>query len=115
MYQRVQFAAGPLSHELLNEAWFAVTVLSTTAMECSMRGIPAFLCAWLDYSPYAYVEQMAKFGAGRRLDKPDEILRIPEMLGNECGPVRSGLWEPIAPEFLEQLLSGERQAIAAAV
>jgi hypothetical protein len=113
--KRVCFAEGLLTEKLLESTWFAVTVLSTTAVECSTRGIPAFLCAWIEYSNYAYSEQFAKFGAGVPLRSPDEIASIPARL-TDFSPARSSdLCHPIEPERLEDLLSGTPVEVAAAV
>jgi len=47
--------SGPLTEELLSKAWFGITILSTVATECAVRGIPCFLCKWLESWPYGYV------------------------------------------------------------
>lgn len=111
----MQIVTGPLTEELLANTWFGVSVLSTAAMDCSMRGVPAFLCAWLDYSSYGQLEQMTKFGAGMRLDSPEEIPLIPARLDRLSGPAVHALWEPIEAERLEELFAGVQQKIAAAV
>jgi len=97
---------GPLSDELLEEAWCAVTVLSTTAVDCTLRGIPVFLCQWLDCSQYGYSQQFAKFGAGTALDSPNDIRQIPALIKNFKPTNTNDLCNPIAPEGLEELLSG---------
>jgi len=97
---------GPLSDELLEEAWCAVTVLSTTAVDCTLRGIPVFLCQWLDCSQYGYSQQFAKFGAGTALNSPNDIRQIPTLIKNFKPTNTSDLCNPITPEGLEELLSG---------
>lgn len=114
-YERVRFVTGRLTDELLSNAWFAVTVLSTTALECSLRGVPAFLCGWLDYSSYGYLDHMAKFGAGTRLHSPEELLHLARRLENTSRPIASRLWEAIAPDRLEDLLAGEARRVVTAV
>jgi hypothetical protein len=109
-----QMVEGPLSEGLLQETWFAVTVLSTTAVDCTLLGIPVFLCAWLNYSNYGYVEQFIKFGAGVGLRSADEILKIPDMVQNFCPRSTRDLWEPASAPRLERLLS-EPLKVAAAV
>ncbi len=112
----VRMVEGKLSEELLRETWFAVTVVSTTAVECTLRGIPVFLCTWLDWTNYGYAEQLIRFGAGARLRSQDEILGIPGRIEEFLPGNTRDLWEPIAPERLEQLLSTrEPAAVAAAV
>lgn len=110
-----RFLTGPLTEELLRNTWFAVSVLSTSAMECTLSGIPAFLCGWLDYSSYGYLAQMTKFGAAMRLDSPHDLLQIPNWLERAPGTVPCGLRDPINPDRLERLLSGQGERIAAAV
>jgi len=39
-------------------------------------GIPAFLCAWLRHAYAGYVPQYVRFGVGRMLECPDDLLRI---------------------------------------
>jgi hypothetical protein len=105
-FKNAAFITGPLTEELLESIWFAVTVISTTAVDCAIRGIPAFLCAWLEYSNYGYAEQLIKFGAGERLSSPEEIATIPGRLKTFSPPKSSDLWQPIRPEQLQELLSG---------
>ena len=105
-FKAATFVTGPLTEELLESIWFAVTVISTTAVDCAIHGIPAFLCAWLEYSNYGYAEQLIKFGAGERLSSPEEIATIPSRLETISQPHSSDLWQPITPERLQELLSG---------
>jgi hypothetical protein len=102
----VRIVTGSLKEDLLKDALCAVTILSTTAVECTLLGIPVFLCGWLDYSDYGYLQQFAKFGAGKELSSPEELSRIPAML-EDVSPARAeALWQPVAPERLRSLLSG---------
>jgi hypothetical protein len=104
--QVVSVVGGPLRSELLDKTWFGITILSTVAVECALKGIPCFLCKWLESSPYGYVDQFTRFGVGIRLDQPDEIKRIPFMLQNYMSDphLRKNCGTPIQPERLRILL-----------
>jgi hypothetical protein len=80
--QRVRIVSGALQQEMLDNAWFGITILSTSAVECALRGVPCFLCKWLESSPYGYIDQFIQFGAGIALHHPQEIAEIPRMIGN---------------------------------
>jgi hypothetical protein len=97
---------GPLVDGLLDDTWFGVTVLSTTAVDCAKRGIPCFFCKWLEYWPYGYIDQFERFGVGRSLITPEEIDDIPRILETySIAPeVHRNVWQPIAPERLRILL-----------
>lgn len=103
----IRLMSGPLSDELLQKAWFGITVLSSVAMDCAVRGVPCFLCSWLEYFSCGYGEQFAKFGVGTKLGSAAEIAVIPEMLEVAKWKARSGpdLSSPIAPQRLRELLS----------
>ncbi len=105
---------GHLSEELLDIAWFAVTLQSTAAVDCALRGIPVFLCAWLDYSHYGYLDQFIRFHAGMPLRSPSEIANIPSQLEEFSAADPDQLWHPIVPEKLKQLLT-EPSKMAVAV
>lgn len=114
--QIVQIVDGPLTEGLLGEAWFGITILSTVATECAMRGIPCFLCRWLEFSFYGYVEQFIRFGAGIELNQPDDIAKIPRYLEHLSFDtnVLKNCWQAITAERFAQLLtspphSGEAQ------
>jgi hypothetical protein len=102
----VRIAGGPLRAELLERAWFGVTVLSTVVVECALQGVPCFLCSWLESWPYGYVDQFTRFGVGVRLAERFEIAQIPEMLKNYKvgGSVREDCWRPIEKLRLQALL-----------
>jgi len=97
---------GPLQAELLDRAWFGVTVMSTVVVECTLQGIPCFFCAWLESWPYGYVDQFTRFGVGIRLDQPGEIKLIPETLRTYVadGAMRANCWSPIEERRLQALL-----------
>jgi hypothetical protein len=96
---------GPLEEQLMASAWCAATVQSTAAVDCTLQGIPVFLCGCLDHSNYGYIEQFVKFGVGVRLGSADDITDIPRWI--ECFAANDSrdLWEPAAPARLEQFFS----------
>jgi hypothetical protein len=102
----VRVVGGPLRSELLDKTWFGITILSTVAVECALKGIPCFLCKWLESSPYGYLDQFTRFGVGVRLNQPDEIKHIPLMLQNYAPDphLRENCGTPIQPERLRILL-----------
>ena len=107
-HKMIRVVAGQLNEELLQKTWFAITVLSTAAMDCALRGVPCFLCEWLEYFSGGYNEQFRRFGAGTKLGSAAEIAAIPEMLKTSPGRmgVRADLSIPIASARLKELLSG---------
>ena len=111
---RVRVVEGKLSDALLRETWFAVTVVSTTAIDCTLRGIPVFLCTWLDWTNYGYAEQFIRFGAGARLGSAGEIPGIPRRVQDFLPGSTRDLWEQATPERLRQLLSAREQVEVAA-
>ena len=112
----VSVVDGSLSEELFRDAWFAVTVLSTAALDCALRQVPVFLCRWLDHSNYGYVEQFAKFAVGMSLDSADCFFKIPQQLENWSPADVKQLWEPMSPLSLNRLLAtSQPSTLAAAV
>jgi hypothetical protein len=110
--QRVtRVVGGPLTADLLDQAWFGITVLSTVAVECALRQIPCFLCTWLEAWPYGYVDQFTRFGVGIRLQTPVEIQQIPDILKNyqPNDSPRENCWKVIAPQRLRRLLAIEKE------
>ncbi len=78
--RKIDVLAGPPSDQLWNNTQFALTVQSSTALECAAVGIPVFLCAWLRDSYSGYVQQYARFGVGQVLESPEQIDEIPQLL-----------------------------------
>ncbi len=112
----LRMVEGPLTEALLRDAWFAVAVISTTAVDCASRGIPVFLCEWLENWPCGYLEQFADFGVGMKLRGPDEISRIPDALEafRVCDP--RSLWQAIDAERFQEILgNGAAEKMPAAV
>jgi len=112
-----RIVSGPLTEDLLAKAWFGITILSTVAFECAVRGIPCFLCKWLEFWPYGYVEQFIRFGVGIGLNDPSEIEKIPAYLQqNPVSPdVREDCWQPAAAGRLRELLYASGKACTTAV
>lgn len=103
--------SGPLTEDLLATAWFGITVLSTVALECAIRGIPCFLCKWLESWPYGYVEQFLRFRVGVGLNHPNEIEKIPEYLQQHPASTCAGenCWQPVDRGRLRELLESSRK------
>ncbi len=82
-------------------------ILSREQTECATRGIPCFLCGWLEYSHYGYIEQFEKFGVGKVLRSPEEIAEIPQLIKHYRQPsVAGNVWQPITSARLQDLFSG---------
>ncbi len=112
--RNVQFITEPLTPELLDMAWFGITVLSTVVIECSLQGVPCFLCKWLESSPYGYIDQFVRFELGVPLSHPDEIAGIPHRLHASAQNVsKKDYWEEASGTFLKRLLSGAPEINAA--
>jgi hypothetical protein len=110
-----QLVSGPLTEDLLAMAWFGITILSTVAMECAIRGIPCFLCKWLEFSPYGYVEQFIRFGVGIGLDDPNQISQIPQYLEHPVSAdVNENCWQPASAGRLRELMTCSRKPFTAA-
>ncbi len=111
-----RIVSGPLTEDLLAKAWFGITILSTVAFECAVRGIPCFLCKWLESWPYGYVEQFIRFGIGIGLNDPSEIEKIPAYLQQyPVSPdVKENCWQPAAAGRLRELLHPSGKACTTA-
>jgi hypothetical protein len=102
----VEVVGGPFTPELVARAWFAVTVESTTVIDCSLQGVPCFLCEWLNTSPYGYTRQFARFGIGRILHSPAQLNDLPSMLTEPAAPLSGDcLLTPMDPEWLHRMLA----------
>ena len=103
----VDVIGGPATPEMWQNMRFAMTVQSTIALECAMRGIPVFLCAWLRDPYLGYIDQFARYGVGKVLQSADDMMRVPELLETTDlrHPVSSDLWQTIPVEKLQALLS----------
>jgi hypothetical protein len=107
-----QIISGQLTEDHFAEAWFGITILSTVATECAVRGIPCFLCRWLESWPYGYVDQFVRFGVGVGLESADQIAEIPQLLEKRVvNPnVQDNCWHPIESQRFANLLSSSRKA-----
>ncbi len=113
--KQITIVSGPLSEKLLSQTWAGVTVESTTVLDCALRGIPCFICEWLAFSPFGYVQQYARFGAGQLLRSAEEIADIPGRMKRQQSEIRPEcrardeglLWQQINPRLLAQLLGAE--------
>lgn len=105
-----EVVSGRITHDILLGAWFGITVLSSVTMECALLGIPCFLCQWLEFWPYGYIDQFGRFGAGRILESPEQIRQIPQIIEREPVPVEraSDWWQPVSKERLGQLFLGRQ-------
>jgi hypothetical protein len=95
----------PLHQQLLDRAWFGVTINSTAAVECALSDAPVFLCRWLDFTYSGYSDQFIEFGAAQKLSSAQEIGDIPHMLASYIRPNLSDFSEPIRPDRLRELLA----------
>jgi hypothetical protein len=102
----VELRQGPMSSDLLERAWFTITVNSSVAVESTMNGVPCFLCAWFDADWSDYGKQLAKYSAGLPLSSPPEIRSIPERINriNITDVTRRALHSPINPASLDAIL-----------
>jgi len=102
----VEVVGGPFSPQLVAKAWFAVTVESSTVIDCSLLGVPCFVCEWLNSSPYGYTSQYARFGVGRILKSPEQLNEIPRMVTEPAVPLSPDyLLKPINPEWLRRIIA----------
>jgi hypothetical protein len=98
---------GPLTADLLAKAWFGITVESTTVLDCLRNGICCFLCTWLAYGHFEYVQQYARFGVGEPLETARQIDEIPrrlEALRNMSSRDET-LPHPVDPDMLQAWLT----------
>jgi hypothetical protein len=106
--RQIDVIAGPPSQQLWNNTRFALTVQSSTALECAVLGIPVFICAWLR-DPYSgYVQQYARFGVGHVLEFSEQIGQIPGLLAshNEKHSQKQSARSAIDSAELMHLFSG---------
>jgi len=102
----VDVVEGPLKSQLVLKAWFAVTVESSTVIDCSLLGVPCFVCEWLNSSPYGYTRQYARFGVGRILKSPEELYELPRRLTEPAIPLSEDcLLKPMDPDWLRRTIA----------
>jgi hypothetical protein len=107
--REIEVLAGPISPELWAKTRCAITFSSSVALECDTRGIPIFLCGWMQSAYGGYLQQYAKFGIGHILDSPAQLLGVPELLANwRRLQAKDGArtWRTIEPSELRAWLTG---------
>jgi hypothetical protein len=108
----VDVLEGPFVPQLVAKAWFAVTVESTTVIDCSLLGVPCFLCEWLNSSPYGYTRQYARFGVGRILKSAEQMAELPRMVTELAIPLSEEcLLSPMDPGWLRRIIATGARAI----
>ena len=112
----VSVVEGPLTGELLEQAWFGITVESTTVIDCLKRGICCFFCAWMSLSPYEYGRQYARWGLGAPLQNANEICEIPDRIKTlaEHLPDPRSLARPADPAMLQSWLTSRPVSVRSA-
>ena len=110
MRTEVQVFDGSTPEKVMARAWCGITVDSSVAVECALRGIPFFLCGWLDNAGMGYLQQFSKFGVARVLESPDDIAQIPEMVAGFRLDLTTleRLWHAANSTQLEQIMFGNR-------
>ena len=107
----IEIIGGPSSEKFWENIRVAVTVQSSTALECAARGIPVFLCAWLR-DPYSgYVRQFARFDVGRVLQSPEELGQIRQRLEGRVTD-RQVPDEKKKSEQFEAAVAGDSRSVA---
>ena len=108
---QLEIIGGVSPEEVIARTWCGVTVDSSIAVECALRGIPFFLCGWLDFGGMGYLRQFASFGVGRVLAEPGSLEHISEMVADHrADPVAlARLWHEADPVQLDEVLFGRRQ------
>lgn len=103
----VSVVDGPLSSMLMAQAWFGITVESTTVIDCLRNGICCFLCGWMSLSPYEYAQQYARFGIGEVLQNAEQLLEIPSRLAEfqNRPPMKLNLSATVDPAMLKRWLT----------
>jgi hypothetical protein len=106
--REIEVLAGPPSDDLWNNTRLALTVQSSTALECAALGIPVFLCAWLRDAYSGYVQQYVRFGVGYVSQSSEQIGEIPMLLESRYRKSfqHQGVQSAIDPDDFAHLLSG---------
>jgi hypothetical protein len=114
-FEGVRLVANVAAQAVIDEAWCGVGLDSSVAVECALKGIPFFLCEWLDFGGAGYLKQFARFGAGLKMHSPDELDKIPEMVASyrpDPGTIKQ-LWSPANPDLLDRILFGKPSELSA--
>src|ERR1035438_8116051 len=106
--RRIKLIAGPPTSELWRNTRAALTAESTVVLECTARGIPVFLCAWLRHYHAGYLSQYARFGFGHILESADEIQTVAQSLTlKRALPATRESSRTVEAQILRELLAGE--------
>lgn len=108
---QVEIVRGVPPESVMSRAWCGFTIDSSVAVECALRGIPFFLCGWLDFSGMGYLQQFARYGVAHVLSTPESIEQIPEMVASyRDDPVtRERLWRKADSALLDEIMYGTRE------
>ena len=111
----VRVVDGPLTAELMQSAWFGITIESTTVVDCLRSGVRCFVCGWVSFGPYEYGRQYARFGVGEVLEQAAHIADIPRRLESSGGEAAPQFDLPPAcdPSMLRQWLMAAREPLSA--
>jgi hypothetical protein len=103
----VRIVDGPLTTEVMEQAWFGITVESTTVIDCLQNDVCCFLCGWLAHSPFEYVQQYARFGIGEILQAAGQLLEIPRRLADfhNRTTIKANLYATVDPAMLKGWLT----------
>ncbi len=103
---QLQIVSGPMTPALLARAWFGITIESSAAIDCTLAGVPCFLCEWAFTFDWGYPQQYARFGGGTILQSPEQIPQIPALLAqHQPNPAfATQLAQKIKPKEFAQLL-----------
>jgi len=106
--EEIEIVGGVPPQEVISQAWCGITVNSSVAVECALRNIPFFLCGWLDFGGMGYMQQFARYGVARVLDRLEDIEHIPAMV-HEYRPdalVQKRLWQAADAAQLDEIMFG---------
>jgi peptidoglycan/xylan/chitin deacetylase (PgdA/CDA1 family) len=111
---QVEIVSGVPAEEILSRTWCGIAIDSSVAVECTLKGIPFFLCGWLDFTGVGYLQQFARFGAGMVLDTPESIDQIPQMIAEykTTAAALERLSHEADPVLLEQIMFGRQKRLA---
>jgi hypothetical protein len=109
----VDVVEGPFTPQLVAKAWFAITVESSTVIDCALLGVTCFVCDWMNSSSYGYNHQYARFGVGKPLNSREQLKELPRLLTKPATQVSDdALSKPLEPEWLRQIISNGGNAKA---
>jgi len=103
--------------EIMKRTWCGIGVDSSVAVECTLRGVPYFLCGWLDFNGFGYMQQFARYGAGILLETPGEIHSIPERLAQATESTQNAsrtrrLWQAAEDARLDEIMFGSSRVMS---